>query len=277
MKAWHDLLKRIRDNGETRSDRTGVGTTSIFGECIKVHNSGTFPAVTTKRLFFKQCMAELACFIRGDHSLDAFHLAGCTIWDGNGNDPRWTESDGCKFAGDLGRIYGVQWRDWKGFDGVPSDQLRALVQGINQDPTSRRHIVTAWNPGELDQMCLPPCHMMFQCRVSKGKALDMAVYMRSCDVFLGLPFNIASYAALQRLIAYETGFDSGDLTFFLGDAHIYNNHQDQVAEVLSRKPYRQPYLEGHKGVSISLWDFGPSDFTLKDYVTHPAVRAPLNV
>lgn len=268
MKAWLDLLRRVLVDGVHRDDRTGVGTLSKFGEMIQVKNAHSFPAVTTKHLAFKQCMGEMACFIRGNHSLEAFHAFGCTIWDGNGSSEYWKPR--AKFEGDLGRIYGVQWRDWQG--GV--DQLRLLVEGMKKDPFGRRHIVTAWNPAELDQMSLPPCPLLFQCYV-RGTAVDMVVYQRSCDLFLGLPFDIAGYAVLQRLIARELGFTGGNLTFFIGDAHIYKNHTEQVMTVLSRKAARAPTL--WLDDSATLWDFLPEQAKLMDYIPHPAVYAPLNV
>lgn len=280
MKAWLDLLRRVLMDGIHRDDRTGVGTLSRFGEMIQVKNAHSFPAVTTKHLAFKQCMGEMACFIRGNHSLDAFHAFGCTIWDGNGNAPHW--KDRARFEGDLGRIYGVQWRDWTRVrhdsEGDTyrdsTDQLRLLVEGMKQDPYGRRHIVTAWNPAELDQMSLPPCPLLFQCYV-RGTAVDMVVYQRSCDLFLGLPFDIAGYAVLQRLIARELGFTGGNLTFFIGDAHIYKNHTEQVMTVLGRKPSRAPTLQLAEGTE--LWSFQPEQAKLMDYLPHPAVHAPLNV
>ena len=288
MKVWQDLLRKVLQQGVNRKDRTGVGTLALFAEVIKVKNSTSFPAVTTKQLAFKQCMAEMACFIRGNHSLHAFHHFGCNVWDGNGNDPRWVnkpaDQRGPKFEGDLGRIYGVQWRDWQSDGGkwpggeekgpVSTDQLRELVEGLRNDPFGRRHLVTAWNPGELGQMCLPPCPVLFQCFRTEAR-LDMAVYQRSCDLFLGLPFDIAGYAILQRLIAREVGISSGELTFFLGDAHIYLNHIEQVGEVLNRKPTKAPSILIDD--AATLWDFEPAQAKLYDYLPHPPIQAPLNV
>lgn len=288
MKAWHDLLKKVLRHGAHREDRTGVGTLAVFAEVLKVSNASSFPAVTTKQLAFKQCAAEMACFIRGNHSLHAFHHFGCTVWDGNGNDPRWVnkpaDQGGPQFEGDLGRIYGVQWRNWQSDGGkwpggeekgpVSTDQLRNLVDGLAADPCGRRHIVTAWNPGELSQMCLPPCPILFQAyRV--GSRLDLCVYQRSCDLFLGLPFDIAGYALLQRLIAKELGITTGELTFFIGDAHIYMNHMNQVEEVLKRKPAKLPTLL--LDPAATLWDFEPTQAKLLDYIPYAAIPAPLNV
>lgn len=288
MKAWHDLLRKVQRHGTHRQDRTGVGTLAVFAEVLKVSNTNSFPAVTTKQLAFKQCAAEMACFIRGNHSLHAFHHFGCTVWDGNGNDPRWVskpaDQGGPQFEGDLGRIYGVQWRNWQSDGGkwpggeekgpVSTDQLRNLVDGLAADPFGRRHLVTAWNPGELSQMCLPPCPVLFQCFRAEAR-LDMVVYQRSCDLFLGLPFDIAGYALLQRLIAKELGIITGELTFFIGDAHIYMNHMNQVEEVLKRKPAKAPTL--FLDPAATLWDFEPAHVKLMDYLPYAAISAPLNV
>lgn len=283
MRQWHTLLQKIMKHGIHRKDRTGVGTLSLFAESMKFPNSLAFPAVTTKQLAFKQAMGEMACFIRGNHSLEAFHSFGCNVWDGNGTDPKWVEK-GAKFKGDLGRIYGQQWRRWMSDGGTwpggeqkqprETDQLRDLITGIRDNPFGRRHIVTAWNPGELDQMCLPPCPLLFQIYVT-DKRLDMCVYQRSCDSFLGLPFDIAGYAMLQRLIAREVGSASGDLTFFLGDVHIYMNHMEAVETVLKRIPTRAPTLIFDP--EISLFDFQPRHVRMQNYLPHPPVRALLNV
>ena len=278
MRQWHALMRKVLERGSLREGKKGVGSWALFAEMIKVPNGGVFPAVTTKRLAFKQVTAEMACFIRGDHSLEAFHAAGCTVWDGNGLDPCWIESDGPAFGGDLGRIYGVQWRDWR--SGTPggyvrqTDQLAQLIDNIKANPTSRRHVVTAWNPGELDRMCLPPCPILFQVFCC-GDQLDMAVYQRSCDIFLGLPFDLAGYGLLQRLIARKVGLRARELTFFLGDAHIYLNHFEQVQTVLARKPMARPQL--FLDPAAELFDFSPAQAMLVDYASHPAVAAPLNV
>jgi thymidylate synthase len=285
MKQWQDILHRALTHGVERPDRTGVGTLALFGEQLTFDNFGTFPAVTAKELKFGQVKAELAAFIHGFDNLDDYHSVGCRIWDGNA-----AQTAGSRFKpskpGDLGRIYGVQWRSWTGVDRYPGgeaytyelDQLKALVNGLNNDPFGRRHLVTAWNPAELHQMVLPPCHVMFQCFVRPfdlGKALDMRVDMRSVDLFLGLPFDIASYALLQRLIAKEVNMDSGKLVFQLGDAHVYLNHSRQVGTVLARKPVHPPQLVLNS--AASLFDFRPEQADLLDYTHHPAVPAPLNV
>jgi thymidylate synthase len=230
MRQWQDLMRRIRDTGVARPDRTGFGTRALFGELLRLDNSLRFPAVTTKQLFMKQCMAELAAFLKGATTLGEFHKEGCTIWDANAAAPVWQAKVGDPNY--VGRIYGAQWRDWH--SAMPTrygtatyhvDQLTNLINGLQTDPYSRRHLVTAYNPGELQDMCLPPCHVMFQCFVN-ANTLSMMVYMRSVDVFLGLPFDIASYAVLQRLIAQTVGMKTNSLTFALGDTHLYNNHTE---------------------------------------------------
>jgi thymidylate synthase len=289
-------MAKVVGHGVNRPDRTGAGTLSCFGEQLVFDNRpGTFPAVTTKRLFFGQVKAELACFLRGYDSLEQFHSMGCTIWDGNGNSDYWKPR--ARFEGDLGRIYGVQWRDWLSVgckaqgggaeEPKSTDQLRALVDGMRRDPYGRRHVVTALNPGELDQMCLPPCHVLFQAYVrpdatssspdphQPGQWVDLRVDMRSVDLFLGLPFDVASYALLQRLLAKELGWKSGWLVFQLGDAHVYLNHLDQVKTVLGRREKAPPDLV--LDPAASLFGFEPAHALLSGYDPHPPVAAPLNV
>lgn len=249
----------VMEEGERRSDRTGVGTYSLFGQSICVANTTAFPAVTTKKLAFSQVVAEMACFVRGAHRLRDFHAMGCKVWDGN-----------ARGKDELGPIYGKQWRDWRGVD-----QLRALVEGLRKDPTSRRHIVSAWNVDELPQMCLPPCPVMFQCYVSQETFVDMAVFQRSADLFLGVPFDIAGYALLQRLIAKETGYESGSLRFFFGDAHVYANHVEQAKLALNNEPYPPPTLD--VAAEARLFDFMPEQVRLRDYTSHPFLGAALNV
>jgi len=275
MKQWHDILRKAVEEGESRLDRTGVGTYSVFGEMLKFENvDSQFPAVTTKQLAFKQVAAELAGFVRGYDNLEQFHELGCKIWDANGNADYWQP----RSPGDLGRIYGVQWRDWKSC--VPggikvTDQLYKLVQGLIIDPYSRRHIVTAWNPGELDQMCLPPCHTMFQASVRWGAQLDFCVTMRSVDLFLGLPFDIASYALLMHLVAEQTQLSPGTLTFMLGDAHVYRNHLDAVQTVLTREPGQLPQLTLDKYATLST--FHPDQASLVGYQHQGKVEAEMAV
>lgn len=299
MKEWHKILRRVLEHGEQRPDRTGVGTLSLFGAQVVFDNSTSFPAFTTKKLFFESVKAELSAFLHGYDTLDQFHSVGCSIWDGNGTADYWTTRQHYR-PGYLGRIYGVQWRRWKSYLPLPqydglkaalsgnapafkvTDQLRNLVDGLRNDPFGRRHLVTAWNPGELDQMCLPPCHVLFQCYVSGVRAeigslrLDLRVDMRSVDLFLGLPFDVASYALLQRLLAKEVGMEPGRLIFQLGDAHVYLNHLDQVRTVLAREPFLPPQLRFDEE-ETSPFNFKPHHASLVDYEHHPAVKAPMNV
>jgi thymidylate synthase len=282
MKQWHDILRDVLLNGERRQDRTGVGTVALFGKHLEFDCAGKFPAVTTKRLAFGQMAAELTCFLKAHDSLGQFRAEGCRIWDGNGEDTRWKRQ--ARFEGDLGRIYGVQWRRWRGITTNPStgdpegffetDQLRAVVDGIKRDPHGRRHLVTAWNPGELHEVCLPPCHVMFQL-FATADHLDAHVVMRSVDLFLGLPFDVASYALLLALIAKETCRAPRRLHFFLGDAHIYLNHREQVAQVLSREPHPSPVLVLDGGAGID--NFDRTMAYLDHYQHYGSVEAPLNV
>lgn len=279
MIQWHNILREALYTGDPRMDRTGVGTHAVFGRILRFNPSDGFPAVTTKKLFFKSVAAELACFCKGHMTLEEFHQEGCNIWDANA----------AEFGGELGRIYGTQWRDWRsqmwerredGIETVPDgfivvDQLEVLVRGLQANPHGRRHLVSAWNPGELDVMCLPPCHVMFQCYVSSGGELSLSVMMRSVDLFIGLPFDIASFALLQRLIARETDLTVGDLVFFLGDAHVYRNHFEQVREVLKRAPRREKpclILEPE----ARLFNFNSSQATLENYNPWPVITAPMN-
>ena len=290
MKQWHDIMHKVLTTGVCRPDRTGVGTFALFGEQLRFNNiADNFPAVTTKKLAFGQVAAELACFLNGYDNLADFHKMGCNIWDGNGESDYWKPR--MRLEGDLGRIYGVQWRDWlsvntdspSGFTSL--DQLKVLVNGLLTDPYGRRHLVTAWNPGELDKMCLPPCHVLFQCfvrrtiscplRAYKPYTLDLRVDMRSVDLFLGLPFDVASYALLQQLIANEVNMRAGDLIFQLGDAHIYLNHQEQVRSVLAKEPKKAPILVLRD--DSGLFRFDNKTPFLVDYEHHGAVPAPLNI
>lgn len=287
MRQWLDTMERVILGGVRRPDRTGTGTWALFGMQLSFDLQEGFPAVTTKKLQYPQVAAELAAFIRGYSTLDEFHSVGCKIWDGNGKADYW----GAKGypQGWLGRIYGVQWRDWlsvppQAGDGEPysTDQLRLLVDGLKSDPYSRRHIVSAWNPGELDQMCLPPCHVLFQCFVRTAAdpmrhmdLLDMRVDMRSVDLFIGLPFDVASFATLQHLLANEVGMAPGKLVFQLGDAHVYCNHLDQVMTVLRREPLELPTLS--LDPATSLFNFHPDHAELVGYNHHGVVSAPMNV
>jgi thymidylate synthase len=276
MKQYHELLEDILNNGELRDDRTGVGTLSVFGRQLRFDLMQGFPAITTKKLAWKAVVSELLWFIEGsgDERRLAEILYGrrdserSTIWTGNAEAAYWTPK--AKFPGDLGRVYGVQWRDWRGVD-----QLSKLIDGIKADPNGRRHIITAWNVDELDQMALPPCHVLSQFYVSKGK-LSCHMYQRSCDVFLGLPFNIASYALLTHLIARECELDVGELIISLGDTHIYTNHVDQVKEQLTREEYPLPTLWLNPNIK-KVTDFTMETIDLDNYKSHGAIKAEMAV
>ena len=275
--VYLELLKDILDNGETREDRTGVGTISVFGRQLRFDLQKGFPAVTTKKLAWKACKSELIWFLEG--SGDERRLAkilhgtkdpaNTTIWSGNATAPYWLPK--AKFEGDLGRVYGVQWRDWGGVD-----QIKKLIDGIKQDPYSRRHIVSAWNVDELDNMALPPCHVMSQFSVSNNGRLSCHMYQRSVDVFLGLPFNIASYALLTHMIAQVCGLRVGELVISTGDTHIYLNHREQVEEQLTRRPYTAPSLWLNPNIT-EINGFTMDDIQLTDYESHASIKAEMAV
>lgn len=287
---WHRLMRRIIMDGEKRQDRTGVGTRAIFGMRAEFDLREGFPACTTKRLGFGQVRAELAAFLIGADSLDDFNRLGCTLWDANASAPAWVSRQ--RFPRDVGRIYGAQWRSWRYLDErMPSrslhpaemDQMQALVRGLKADPHGRRHLVTAWNPGELDRMCLPPCHIGFQCYASDEGAdeyyprgsLDLEFRMRSLDVFIGMPFDVASYALLLCLLAKETGRRPRRLIMTSGDTHLYNNHVGQAEVALSRVSKKAPYL--NLAERSSPFAFMPEDAQLMEYESHPAIPAPMNI
>lgn len=277
MKTYLDALQTVLNNGTVREDRTGTGTIGIFGMQQRYDLGQGFPAVTTKKLAFNACLSELLWFIEGSGDENRLRelLHGSrdseksTIWTANATATYWTPK--AKFAGDLGRVYGVQWRD---FGGV--DQLLKLVEGIKQDPYGRRHIITAWNPGELDQMALPPCHCFAQFYVSADNKLSCQMYQRSCDMFLGVPFNVASYSLLTHMIAQVCGLGVGEFVHVLGDAHIYLNHVEQVREQLSREPLPAPRLWINPEVTDIL-KFTMEDFKLDGYQSHPPIKAPMAV
>ena len=283
-------LKNILENGDERPDRTGVGTKSIFGLQMRFDLSEGFPAITTKKLAWKAVVSELLWFIEG--SGDEGRLREIlhgerytdkkTIWSDNASAPYWVEKRLQRHPADLGRVYGVQWRKWrKPLVRVNKvvlqnhDQLIELINGIKDDPYSRRHIITAWNPGELDLMALPPCHMMAQFYVNNGK-LSCQMYQRSADMFLGVPFNIASYALFTHMIAQVCNLEVGDLIITIGDAHIYSNHIEQVKEQLKRTPLPLPTLELNKEIEV-ITDFEMTDIELIDYKSHDAIKAPMAV
>lgn len=261
-------------------DRTGVGTRALFRRSMRFDlSTGKFPIVTTKKVYFYGVVAELIWFLKGISDNRELQKLGVHIWDGNANDPRWKEK--AKFEGDLGRVYGVQWRNWQSPNGEV-DQIEDLLKVLKNDPTNRRMLVTAWNPGELDQMALPPCHMFFQCFVRESKYLDLAMYQRSCDLFLGVPFNISSYALLLTLLARFTNLEPGELIHDLGDAHIYLNHIEQVKEQLSRETFELPKLELDPSIKsiddLKLdKDFIKEKIRLVDYKSHPSIKAPMAV
>ncbi len=281
MKQYHDDLKYILANGKQRPNRTGIDTISVFGMMSKYDLTAGFPAMTTKRLAWKSVVSELLWFIEGsgDERRLAEILHGTrdpsktTIWTDNANAPYWKPK--ALFEGDLGRVYGTQWRDWGPRLGPRIDQLKVLIDGIKNDPNGRRHILMSWNPGELDQMALPPCHMMAQFSVDNGN-LSCAMYQRSNDFFLGCPFNIASYSLLTHMIAQVCGLKAREFIHFNGDAHIYVNHLDQVNEQLSREPFPLPQLWMNPDIA-DIDKFTMGDIKLIDYDFHAPIKAPMAV
>jgi len=278
MEQYHDLLKDILENGEKRGDRTGTGTISVFGRQLRFDLRTTFPAITTKKLAWKACVAELLWFLEG--SSDERRLAEIThgtrdgvvtIWTPNALAPYWKPK--AKFEGDLGRVYGVQWRSW---GERTLDQIAQVINSIKKDPYGRRHIVSAWNVGELDQMALPPCHVMSQFYVGTDGTLSCHMYQRSADVFLGVPFNIASYALLTYMIAQVTGLKPKELIISFGDAHIYQDHVEQVKEQLSREAYPEPTLWLNPEVK-DIDNFTMDDIKLNNYQSHEAIKALMAV
>lgn len=276
MRNYQALLKSILQSGEDRPNRTGVEARGRFCELLSFDLREGFPLMTTKKIPFRSVIAELIGFIRGYRDVADFQKLGTKIWDANAYAATWISNPNCLFSGDLGRIYGVQWRVWSENLMMYTDQLSNLVKGLVHDPYSRRHVVTAWNPSDLNKVCLPPCHMIFQCYVSKDGYLDLSMMQRSCDMFLGVPFNIASYAALMHVLGHLTLLTPRYLYMTLNDVHIYHNHFDQVHELLSRTPYDKPKLILTPDVR-TLDTFRPEDFTLEGYVYHPAIPAPMAV
>lgn len=288
--VYLNALKDILENGDDRPDRTGTGTRSIFGMQMRFDLTEGFPAITTKKLAWKSVVSELLWFIEGsgDEKRLKEILHGSrdseksTIWTDNAEADYWVKKKLKRSAGDLGRVYGVQWRRWRKplirINKVVlqnHDQLLELISGIKNDPYGRRHIITAWNPGELDLMALPPCHMMSQFYVSNGR-LSCHMYQRSADMFLGVPFNIASYALFTHMIAQACYLEVGDLIISFGDAHIYNNHFDQVKEQLARKPLPLPELKLNPDIR-TIMDFEMSDIELVGYESHGTIKAPMAV
>ena len=286
MKVYLDALQQVLEQGQVRNDRTGVGTIGLFGLQQRYNLQDRFPAVTTKKLAWRAVVSELLWFIEGsgDERRLAEILHGtrdpakATIWTDNAQASYW--KDRAHYDGDLGRVYGVQWRDWQrpyhGEDGYKVDQLANLIQGLKQDPYGRRHIITAWNPGELDAMALPPCHMFAQFYVDADRRLSCQMYQRSCDMFLGVPFNIASYSLFTHMIAQVCGFGVGEFVHVLGDAHIYLNHVDQVREQLSREPMPAPTLWLDPSIK-DIDKFTMESVKLEDYNSHGTIRAEMAV
>ncbi|MEO6955502.1 MAG: thymidylate synthase [Antricoccus sp.] len=260
---YEDLLRLVLADGIPKADRTGTGTRSIFGHQLRYDLAAGFPLITTKRVHLKSIAIELLWFLRGDSNVKWLREQGVSIWD------EWAAP-----SGELGPVYGVQWRSWPTPDGGHIDQISTLLKTLQTNPDSRRMIVSAWNVSQLDQMALPPCHAFFQFYVANGK-LSCQLYQRSADLFLGLPFNIASYALLVHMIAQQTGLQVGEFIWTGGDCHIYDNHLDQVHEQLSREPYPYPTL--HLNKAPSLFDYTWADIELENYQHHPLIKAPIAV
>ena len=264
MQQYLDLLRHIRQNGVMKEDRTGTGTQSVFGYQMRFNLQDGFPLLTTKKVHLKSIIHELLWFISGDTNINYLRENGVTIWD------EWADEQG-----NLGPVYGHQWRSWTCPNGKAIDQLSGVINLIQQNPNSRRMLVTAWNPAEVDKMALPPCHCLFQFYVANGK-LSCQLYQRSADVFLGVPFNIASYALLTMMIAQVCGLEPGEFIHTTGDTHIYRNHFEQVELQLSREPRKLPTMHINPEVK-SIFDFKYEDFTLEGYDPWPAIKAPVAV
>ncbi len=264
MQQYLDLLRHIKNNGTIKGDRTGTGTISTFGYQMRFDLNKGFPLLTTKKVHLRSIIYELLWFLKGDTNIKYLHDNKVTIWD------EWADANG-----DLGHIYGYQWRSWPAPDGKHIDQISQVVESIKKNPDSRRHIVSAWNVAEIDSMALPPCHTMFQFYVANGK-LSCQLYQRSADVFLGVPFNIASYALLTMMMAQVIGLEYGDFVHTLGDAHIYLNHTEQVDLQLSREPRKLPEMKINPEIK-SIFDFKYEDFELIGYDPHPGIKAPIAV
>jgi thymidylate synthase len=264
MKAYLELLQDIMDNGVQKEDRTGTGTLSVFGRQIRIDLSKGFPLMTTKRLHIKSIIHELLWFLSGSTNVKYLRENGVTIWD------EWADEEG-----NLGRVYGSQWRTWPAVDGQAIDQISNLIQQIKSNPNSRRHLVSAWNVSEIETMALPPCHYAFQFYVANGR-LSCMFHMRSVDTFLGLPFNLASYALLTHMVAEQCGLGVGDLIWTGGDVHIYLNHLEQVKLQLTREPYPLPTLT-IKRQPDSIFDYQFDDFEFVGYEFHPGIKAPIAI
>ncbi len=264
MKQYLDLMRTILDEGHYKADRTGTGTYSIFGYQMRFDLQKGFPLLTTKKLHLRSIIYELLWFLRGDTNIQYLHDHNVTIWD------EWADENG-----DLGPVYGKQWRSWEAPDGRVIDQITSLIEQLKRNPDSRRLIVSAWNPADVDQMALPPCHTMFQFYANDGQ-LSCQLYQRSADVFLGVPFNIASYALLTMMVAQVCGLKAKDFVHTFGDAHIYSNHVEQAKLQLSRDPRPLPQMRINPAVK-SIFDFQYEDFTLENYDPHPHIKAEVAV
>ena len=264
MQAYLDLVRTILDRGTEKGDRTGTGTRSIFGHQMRFDLAAGFPLVTTKKLHLRSIVYELLWFLAGDTNVKFLNENKVTIWD------EWADGDG-----ELGPVYGAQWRSWPAADGRHIDQITGVIEEIRKNPDSRRLVVSAWNVGDLEKMALAPCHALFQFYVANGR-LSCQLYQRSADVFLGVPFNIASYALLTHMVAQVTGLAVGDFVHTLGDAHLYSNHLEQAREQLTRDPRPLPAMRLNPDIR-SIFDFRFGDFTLENYDPHPAIKAPIAV
>ena len=264
MKQYLDFLRHVYENGVDRDDRTGTGTRSVFGYQMRFDLEAGFPAVTTKKLHFRSILHELLWFLKGDTNVKYLNENGVSIWD------EWADEEG-----NLGPVYGAQWRSWPGADGELYDQIHAVIHALKNDPNSRRHIVSAWNVSELNRMALHPCHVLFQFYVANGK-LSCQLYQRSADIFLGVPFNIASYALLTEMIAQVCDLGVGDFVHTFGDAHLYNNHLEQAREQVSRNPMQLPTLYLNPEVN-DIDSFKFKDIEVRGYEHHPHIAAPISV
>jgi thymidylate synthase len=264
MHQYLELMRHVRDHGIRREDRTGTGTISVFGYQMRFDLSTGFPVVTTKKLHLRSIIHELLWFLRGDTNIGYLHENGVSIWD------EWADANG-----DLGPVYGHQWRSWPRPGGGSIDQISEVVEQIRTNPDSRRLMVSAWNPADVEAMALPPCHCLFQFYVARGK-LSCQLYQRSADIFLGVPFNIASYALLTLMIAQVTDLEPGDFVHTFGDAHLYSNHMQQVETQLAREPLPLPTMKLNPEIG-SIFDFRYEDFELQGYEAHPHIKAPVAV
>ena len=264
MRQYHDLLRLVLEQGKARRDRTGTGTISLFGAQARFDLRETFPLLTTKKLHLRSIIHELLWFLRGETNVGYLRANGVTIWD------EWADANG-----DLGRVYGAQWTDWRGAGGEHVNQIDEIIAQVRQNPDSRRLIVSAWNPAEIAGMALPPCHVLFQFYVQEGE-LSCQLYQRSADLFLGVPFNIASYALLTMMVAQVCGLRPGEFIHTFGDLHLYQNHLEQTREQLSRECRPLPRMELNREVK-NIHDFQFEDFALVDYNPHPAIKAPIAV